>query len=148
MVRHQTLLLVFDERLDLVVKDSCPLSFVHDSHFFENIRGQDFNGFYDFLRDDSGRVLGISFSVFPAAEFLLDSLRAFSYVQCVDPTVLRIFFGRDRDFNPSNSIDQYFGENRVYRSTSGKVALSFSLAPLAPSEVGSIPTADKPDNRN
>jgi hypothetical protein len=139
VVRHQTLLLVCDERLDLAVKDSCPLSFVHNSHHFKNIRGQDFNGFYDFLRNNSANILGISFSVFPGAEFLLDSFRSFSYVQPVDSTILRIFFGQDRNFSPSISIDQYFGENRVYRATSGKIALSFSLAPLAPSEARSIP---------
>ena len=68
MAKHQTLLLICDERLDLAVTDSCPLFFDHNSHLFKNIRGQDFNGFYDFLRNDSGPILGVSFSVFPAAE--------------------------------------------------------------------------------
>ena len=62
-------------------------------------------------------------------KFLMDSLRSFSYVQPVDSTILRTFFGHDRKFNSSISVDQYFGENRIYRATSEKVALSFSLAP-------------------
>jgi len=66
VAKHQTLLLICDERLDLAVTDSCPLFFDHNSHLFKNIRGQDFNGFSDFLRNDSGPILGVSFSVFPA----------------------------------------------------------------------------------
>lgn len=146
LIGHRLLLLMCDERLGLVVRDSCPLSFLQDGEFFRSLRGVDFNGFYDFLRDNSGRILGTSLSVFPAAELLLDTLRPFSYVEVVNPTILRIFFGQDRNFDPSISIDQYFGDNRIYRSTSGRTALSLSLAPLTPSEIRSIPGSVPTDN--
>lgn len=139
LIGHRILLLICDERLGLVVRDSCPLSFLHDGEFFRNLGGQDFNGFYDFLRDDSGRILGTSLSVFPTAEFLLDTLRSRSYVEVANPTILRIFFAKERNFEPSISVDQYFGENRIYRSTSGRIALSLSLATLTPAEIRSIP---------
>lgn len=139
LTEHRILLLICDEPLDLVVMDSCPLSFRHHGEFFRNLRGQDFNGFYDFLRNNSGRILGTSLSVFPAAEFLLDTLRSRSYVEVASPTILRIFFAQERNFEPSTSVDQYFGEHRIYQSTSGRIALSLSLATLTPSEIRSIP---------
>jgi hypothetical protein len=136
---NQILFLMCDDQLDLVLRSDCPRTFVHHAHYFEDLADRDFNGFYDFLRDSSRHVLGVSFLASALPEFLLDRVRPLPYVELVNSTSLRIFFTEERSFDPSISMDQYFGENRIYRSAAGGVALSFSLALLASSEIRSIP---------
>ena len=137
--QNPILLLVCDDYLDLVIGRDCPRVFLHKGQQFEDFADRDFNGFYDFLRDNSGRVLGVSFSPSAPPAFLLEGLRALPYIEIAYSTTVRICFGRERNFDLSISMDQYYGENRIYRSSAGRIALSFSLAPLALSEIHSIP---------
>ena len=53
--------------------------------------------------------------------------------------VLLIFWGEDRDFDPTLSSDQYFGDNAVYRGRdSGKIAIAFAIDLLSPAERASF----------
>lgn len=138
------LFLACSQSLDVFFGNDFPRTFVRDEQHFEDLDDRDFNGFYDFLRDDSRRVLGVRFLPSAPPEFLLDSLKSLPYVERGLSTELRIFFSQERKFDPSISVDQYFGENRIYCSTTGRIALSFSLAPLNVSEVRSIPLTTPP----
>lgn len=137
-MENRVLLLICNERPDLILRDDCPVTFVHRGEQFQDAADRDFNGFYDFLRDNSRTVLGINFSASDLPRFLVDGVRSLPYVEIPYSTTLRVFFGKDRNFSQSLSEDQHFGENRIYRSPVGRVALSFGLAPLGPAEIRSI----------
>jgi len=138
LTENPVLLLILSAKPGLLLAKGCPRTFVHNGENFQDTDDQDFNGFYDFLRDDSRHVLGISFSPPALHGFLMDCVRSLPYVEVPCSTTLRIFFREERNFNPSISMDQYFGDNRIYRSPGARVALSFGLTPLGLAEISSI----------
>ena len=45
--------------------------------------------------------------------------------------VLLIFWYHHQQFDPKTSVDQYFADNHIYRSSSGRLAICFSIAQLS-----------------
>jgi hypothetical protein len=109
---------------------------------FEDIGLGVLNGFYDFLRESGGGIIGIRFMPYPDAEFLLTSVRGSHRLRVARQGLqgtLTIYFGDDVAFDSSVSIDQYFGDNAIYRSLeTGRFAISFGLDTLSPAETASL----------
>lgn len=83
----------------------------------------DWIGFYDWLRDPRGEVIGVQQWVDEASTFPFS--KRFEGVEAnAEHGFLRIFFGQSREVDEDNSCDQDFGSNRL-RVTSESVALTF-----------------------
>ena len=98
---------------------------------FEGIRYVDqgygsFLGFYDWLRNSEGQLLGVRFFPFEDFAFLFEITKQLEYV-AVDQECrwLDIYFSADREVDESISDDQGFGGNMILRSEDGNYALSF-----------------------
>lgn len=76
----------------------------------------DFIGFYDFLRNSAGEILGVRFFPFEDCDFAEKELKMF-----VSP---------NQNYDESKSDDQLFGDNKLFKSKNGRILLTF----LAPTE--------------
>ena len=110
-------------------------------HFKDTGRGHH-NGFYDYLRDLSGAVVGLRYLPSSDAEdilFKIPKTKALKVAMDGTVRVLLIFWGQGQDFDPETSCDQYFGNNFIFQAErSGKLALGFGINALLPSEKISI----------
>ena len=83
----------------------------------------DWLGFYDWLRNSQGEVIGVQQWVDDASTFPFST--KFGGVEAnVKHGVLRIFFGQSREVDEATSCDQDFGHNRLLLSGES-VALTF-----------------------
>jgi len=95
----------------------------------------DFTGFYDWLRDPAGGVIGVRYLPFEASRAVCDAVCAFPYVEvAADRSSFAIFFSPERAFDPASSGDQAFGGNRVFVADDGTYALTFDLDSLDEAE--------------
>lgn len=98
----------------------------------------DWSGFYDWLRDSAGQIVGVRFWPFEQARFLCDFLGRFPYVRVEGShRFIEIYFRSDRNIAVGRSDDQAFGGNHIF-SADGEWAITFDLKTLASSEAASI----------
>ena len=120
----------------VVLAHECPTQSVelagqryHASEFGE------FTGFYDWLRDGTGKVLGVRYWPFETTEFLCEALASLPYVVvAVDRTYVEIYFAEERDIDAERSSDQDFGTSRLFSADGGAWALALDTAALSPAE--------------
>ena len=93
-----------------------------EAHYLDSGAG-DWLGFYDWLRNRRGEVIG--------AQQWIDETSSFPFstrFEGVEPNskhgVLRILFGQSRDVDEEKSCDQDFGHNRLL-TASDSIALTF-----------------------
>jgi hypothetical protein len=93
----------------------------------------DWTGFYDWLRQRKGGVIGVRFTpAIEEVEFLPKELGGLNYVSVTPArTSIEIFFTTARDFDAHLSCDQDFGENKVFASHDRQYAISFGTAKLS-----------------
>lgn len=137
---------VAEESLDLVLivmspdrhpaahrisRASLTSSFVIGDEQFTEITNDDFFGFYDWLRPEKGKIIGLHIH---DAEVNLGSglLRG---VEIVSPPEwaglkdVQILFGPETEFDERLSCDQDFGDNGIFHGSRGSVALLFNAPP-------------------
>jgi hypothetical protein len=91
----------------------------------------DFTGFYDWLRNSKGQILGVRYYPFEDIHFLFDIVGTLNYIDASrNREVFNIYFSDDRVFDESVSDDQAFGGNKVYQSWSGEYAVSFAATDM------------------
>ena len=100
------------------------------------------NGFYDFLRTQTGAVIGVRFTPDADASLALEAVpegQGFRRVVEGKLTALLITWAPGEDFDPELSMDQYFGNNVIYRAAaSGTLAIGFAVDPLSLEEIASL----------
>lgn len=98
------------------------------SREFNRICEYDSNGFYDWLRQSSGSIIGVRYFIFEEYLNISDELRALTSVEAYpnDPCFY-LFLGEERDYEESLSADQLFYGDYVYRSDDGTLGMSFEL---------------------
>lgn len=93
--------------------------------------GYDSHGFYDWLRNSDGLVVGVRYDLFETHLDIRNDLLRLEYVYHqpagFDDVSLMIFFTTDRKFDESRSADQSLTGDYVYRSQSGKLGINFQL---------------------
>jgi len=104
---------------------------------FVEVRDGDFAGFYDWLRTVDGRVIGVRWWLFEELRRLCDRLQGRDYA-LVDPACrfVDLWFSTERAFDPGQSNDQDFGNNRVLESDNGDLLLSFNLDRVGSAIIG------------
>jgi len=137
-----TIAVILDSRPRVfAIAKNTPAFDVSGDHF-EDVGLGFHNGFYDFLRDRAGSVIGLRYLPSSDAEDILkevsetEGLRLARDGQHLEVVIL---CGREQDFDPETSSDQYFGDNTIYRSrVSGRLAIGFALDSLSPPEIASF----------
>jgi hypothetical protein len=131
------LLVVLRTRPLLLLTPECPdaVFWLEHKEFVRRSPG-DWSGFYDWLRDAEGDLLGVRqwpFDDTAPWRDLLARLPASPYlVAQPDLSSLTIYFGDDRTVARQWSDDQDFGQNALFASTDGEWAISFGTAALSP----------------
>jgi len=107
----------------------------------------DWTGFYDWLRQDSGHIVGVRYSPFEQTEFLIKAVEGLTYVVIPEPKrCIEVYFSPgsgSRGVDRSESDDQTFGSNRIFYSgeEKGRYLISFDTRRLSESEMQSIRTS-------
>ena len=124
------LVVVCADEVALAVVPCCPeRSFRHDNGYYEDQGFGDFTGFYDWLRNTKGRVIGVRYLPADELDFLCNAVAQLPYV-VVDWRIksIELYFSGDRSVDEGASNDQEFGDNRLFKSASGTFALSFNAS--------------------
>jgi len=115
-----------------------------DDQIFEEVGAGDTNGFYDFLRQPNGNIVGVRFAPFVELSQICDlaipgpGLR----INGVSPTAsLELFWGDATEYDHASSADQFFDENYIFKSSSGMFAVTFGFAHLSENEIGILLSA-------
>ncbi len=88
-------------------------------------------GFYDWLRVDSDKIVGVRFWPFEQAEFLLRSVPGSnSNAPTIREDALLFFFGPEKNFKAELSGDQAFEEARIFSAPSGEHGILFGCSNL------------------
>jgi hypothetical protein len=138
-----TLIMFFWPRLTLAESPSWPIKQLQVGSELYVPVSPDWSGFYDWLRDNNGNLLGIRFSSFPETEFLIHALSGlpYTYVEGNDTVEIFLTSGRRRSV-PERSCDQDFLYDQVFKSASGKHALAVCTDGLMETELRAISGAD------
>lgn len=134
------LVIAFRPHLTLALIESKPVrGFYIDEVSYRSVSSGDSTGFYDWLRDRDGKVIGVRFWPEGEAEPPLQALAHLEYVRfSQDQRSLEVFFSDDRDTDEGQSDDQSFGGRSHYLSDSGELAICFETYFLTPPEMTSI----------
>lgn len=85
--------------------------FLLDGIEYTDSNFDDFSGFYDYLRNSAGEILGVRFLPFEDYDFNEKEL---------------IFLASETEtIDEEKSDDQRFGENKIYRTRNGNILLTF-----------------------
>jgi hypothetical protein len=126
-----SLIVVLAPEHPVVFADAVGDAFQHAGRYYRDAGLGDFTGFYDWLRDAGGGVIGVRYWPFEASRAVCDEVAAFPYVDLTsDRSSLAVFFSAERAFDPANSGDQAFGGNRVFVAADGAYALTFDAGTL------------------
>jgi hypothetical protein len=109
---------------------------------FEEIGAGDTNGFYDFLRDRDGNILGVKYSPFLGLSYLCDSAVSGDGMRVINPHTskasLELFWGSAASYDPVLSEDQFFDYNYVFSAADGSFAVTFGFSYLSEMEINNI----------
>ncbi len=133
------LVVILADTLKFQTYPECPDGFDdHAGGLFRKYFSDDDNGFYDWLRNAEGDVIGVRW--FPHEETSLRDIRAGYLAELPNVTIdsdklgLTIYFTENRRVDESKSGDQEFLENNVYFSSNGTYAISFAIDYLTDQE--------------
>jgi len=139
---ESVIVVILDAMPQILVIPKGAAEFEFSGDRFEDVGLGLHNGFYDFLRSPSGEILGLRYLPSPDAEDLLNGVPVGGCLRFTNDgqmRVLLIFWGREQNFDPETSSDQYFGDNAIYRGeNSGKLAVAFAVDLLSSAERASF----------
>ena len=132
------LVAVLRPRLTLALLETePPMEFEIDGVRFRDSGLGDFTGFYDWLREPSGRPVGVRYCPNAEAATRIGQAARVPYVRH-DGACFEIQFSRESPIDQATSDDQSFGGNRIFLSEAGEVALAFETYFLAEDELRAI----------
>ena len=144
-VNANCLVIIFGEKIEALYFPSCPDSFSDTSgHTYKRVFSVDDNGFFDWMRCVSGKIVGIRWIPYEDVilrDKRLRQLKQFRNIVLDDNfTELTVYFRSDQIVDEKNSCDQNFGENNLFFSKEGRCAGSFSISMLSDEERNSLPS--------
>lgn len=127
----------------LALTDQCPVGRLRigDRDYVDSGFG-DWTGFYDWLRDFNGRIVGVRYWPFEETTFLIDLLCNRGYIVPGEKSYLEIYFTKNRKVDRRKSDDQDFGSNKIFSSEQGTWLMSFDTQGLSVSEMESLRASD------
>ena len=108
---------------------------------FEETGAGDTNGFYDFLRLQGGRIVGVRFTPFVEHADICDSATQGPDLRVVGaaPTAsVELFWGTERGYSETLSADQFMDYNYIFKSPSQTYAVTFGFSHLEENEINEL----------
>jgi hypothetical protein len=135
------LLVALLPEIDLRLLAECPGEvYQAGDRLFRDQGFGDWTGFYDWLRDARGEIIGVRYWPFADTQFVTDRVRDLSYARvAADRSFVEIRL-RPGDPDQQGSDDQDFGNNRLLTTSAGELALSFGTGALDATELGQLRT--------
>lgn len=91
-----------------------------------NTSGIEFYGFYDWLRNDSGTIIGIRFDAYDVIDYVESTIGVYENVFISEErTFFELYFSKARHFINELSIDQEFGKSAILET--GKIDMKYIL---------------------
>lgn len=136
--KGEFLLIVFRPELTLAFLEvQPPSSFAIVGTTYRAVPTDDDAGFYDWLRDRTGRIMGVRYWLQDRS--ILAALGRLPYVRVPpDGRCVEIFFAKNRETDEARSNDQAFGGVSHFLADSGEWAISFETYFLEPPEIQAI----------
>ena len=94
----------------------------------------EFTGFYDWLRDSEGQLLGVRYWLDGTTDFILEQHRSLPYVRDAGGAI-EVYFGLSRAVDALKSADQEFLFSAVFKSLAGVCALAFDIEGLGTADI-------------
>ncbi len=136
---RECLLVILQPQLTLAKNLHWPLKgFISDGSLFRDTGIGDWTGFYDWLRDAAGNVIGVRYWLDTETEFLIDHTAGLSYIQPDPSRHVEIYFSDNRAVDPQLSGDQDFLYDAVFRSDDGAYAIGFGMGGLSETDLESL----------
>jgi hypothetical protein len=133
--RRMCVILILEESIVLAEHEPWPVqSFSIDGETYREIGLGEWTGFYDWLRDRSGNVIGVRYSSFKDIPGLIEAARTLDYVVVRSSRSLEIFLADKRESDEQHSADQEFQYDAVFHSATGRWALAFDTSALSATE--------------
>jgi hypothetical protein len=139
------LVVTLESRPRLAFVDDCPREKITvGGRVYRSADTGEWTGFYDWLRNRAGQVIGVRY--WPFEDTLpLDELRqrlapSADVAIAPDDSHLDVYFSSDHEVDTERSADQAFGGNRIFATDQGDLAISFDLTALQQSELALIRT--------
>jgi hypothetical protein len=126
-MREIALFLVFKRNLEIVLIEKITPTFFVNGELFSQKSSNDFNGFYDWLRDETEEIIGIRYDLFEDFAFLRNYISTLDYVNMQDNLALQITFAGKLKFCEQMSDDKLFTDDYIYLSDLGNYGITFSL---------------------
>lgn len=130
----------------LVLTPDCPQAeFSLETKRYSPHGDGSWTGFYDWLRDRQGHLIGVRYWPFADSPVFRDLQAQLppSPRLATDPNhrFLEIYFSHNRDLDRDASDDQDFGHNGIFSTLDGEWAIAFSTAALSDAELASLGAA-------
>ena len=138
--QRQCLLVALGQQPVLALVAECPHDeFSLDGRVYRDKGYGAWTGFYDWLRDRHGQIVGLRYWPFEETRFLTDSLRALPYVRVdEDRSFVEFYLADARAVDHELSDDQHFGDNRLFATDSGELGISFGTETLSEPEMDHV----------
>lgn len=135
------LFVVLSKELNCYHIDKLEKKITLNKNIFVECDDNDFSGFYDWLRDSTGKVIGVRYTTLDSfKQVLIKSLKRLPYVNFVHEKIVEIYFhDKNRSIDDENSNDQDFGICKVYSLSNSTFAILFDIEYLTKYEFLSIP---------
>src|SRR5688572_15010531 len=108
--------------------NDAPSAIVYKNQTYNNIGIEEWNGFYDWLRNYQNEIIGVRYFPFEDFEMLASLINRLPDCEVVtnDKGAVRfdLFFSADRSVNEKISDDQDFGGDWLFQTESGDKAMS------------------------
>lgn len=95
----------------------------------------DFLGFYDWLRDTSGVLVGLRLSLGTHAVEARTRFPQWDYISWESDRTFRVMLAIDRHVDENNSFEQAFGDSRLFENRLGEILLSIQADFLTPHDL-------------
>ncbi len=138
MENKEILIIVLDWDVKIFtafIKDNDVPELEYNKEEYHPVDSEDWTGFYDFLRNDKGIIIGIRYWPDEEAMFICDLIRHLPYAKVSEKKEwIEFYFTTDRDYISALSTDQQFTGNWILKSRSGKYAITFRIDILIDTE--------------
>ncbi len=110
-----------------------------DNIVFDEYEDNDYSGFYDWMRNSLGEIIGLRYTRLDVFEpIIITALKKLPYLNFTYEKIIEIYFNPNRDYIEDNSNDQDFGVCKMYVSANQTYAILLDILYLTPDEFSSI----------
>jgi hypothetical protein len=140
-------LVALRHRPALALSAECPTRVLTLDHkVYQDVGHGEWTGFYDWLRDPCGDIVGVRYWPFEDVQLPLDlgasaTLASPALVVSPDGAKAEVYFTTSRQVVPADSADQDFGCSKVFAAADGELAICFDVSALTDTELASLRAA-------